>query len=229
MVKYEAIKVVRRSGEERLHNSREELEFDLLDFWRRAGSDLVSNVTRGVLAEYLVGRALGVDRHGSREEWAAYVLTAPDGTRVEVKSSAYLQTWCQDRPSDIAFRIPRTKAWDANVSRFREELKRQADVYVFAILSHKDQATLDPMDLSQWEFYVVATSVLNSRQHSQTLITLPSLRRLVGKPLSYAELKQAVKSEGAHQRHMVDSCLQQVSADGSEMTIQDGEIQRGDE
>jgi hypothetical protein len=33
------------------------LDFDVLSFWQWSWSDLVSNATRGVLAEYLVARA----------------------------------------------------------------------------------------------------------------------------------------------------------------------------
>ena len=42
----------------------------LLDFWRWSVSDLVSNATRGMLAEFIVANALGIDLHAVREEWA---------------------------------------------------------------------------------------------------------------------------------------------------------------
>ncbi|MBK6579630.1 MAG: hypothetical protein IPG17_26280 [Sandaracinaceae bacterium] len=40
----------------------------VLDFWRWSMSDLVSNTARGVLAEFLVGSALGI-ASGTRVEW----------------------------------------------------------------------------------------------------------------------------------------------------------------
>ena len=43
----------------------------LLDFWRWNGSDLASNATRGVLAEFIVASALGIDLSVPRIEWAA--------------------------------------------------------------------------------------------------------------------------------------------------------------
>jgi len=69
--------------------------------------------------------------------------------------------------------------------------KRQADVYVFALLFHKDKNTGNPLDISQWEFFVLPTKVLDQRERSQYSITLPSLKKLT-KSVSYFELGQAV-------------------------------------
>ena len=39
---------------------------------------------------------------------------------------------------------------------------RHSDVYVFCLLAYKgDKRMLDPLDLSQWEFYVVKTSEID--------------------------------------------------------------------
>lgn len=37
------------------------------------------------------------------------------------------------------------------------DLLRQADVYDFCLLDHKDLATIDLLDLAQWTFFVVST------------------------------------------------------------------------
>jgi hypothetical protein len=48
---------------------------------------------RGVLAEYIVALAMGIDtEEGVRREWDAYGLVLGDGTKVEVKSAAYIQS-----------------------------------------------------------------------------------------------------------------------------------------
>jgi hypothetical protein len=88
------IYVRRKSGDEPFHAAGRPIGAELGDFWRWAFSDLTSNALRGVLAEYLVARALGADR-GARTEWDACDVCAPDGTRIEVKSAAYLQSWSQ--------------------------------------------------------------------------------------------------------------------------------------
>jgi len=122
----------RREGNESFHDGDHLLDFDVLSFWKWSSSDLVSNATMGVLAEYLVAQALGVAEKSVREEWAAYDLKALDSTSIEVKSAAYVQSWHQDQLSQIVFRVPKTRAWDKETNQQSEDIKRQADVYVFA-------------------------------------------------------------------------------------------------
>lgn len=103
----------RKSGCERFIDGSQELDFDLLSFWQWSASDLLSNATRGILAEYLVARALDADPEGVRDEWAAYDLKTKDGVKIEVKSAAYLQSWHQEKLSRVSFVVPKTRAWDA--------------------------------------------------------------------------------------------------------------------
>ena len=64
---------------------------DILDYWSWAYSDIVGNTNRGALAEFIVARAIGSEP-AVRNDWAAYDLETPRGIKVEVKSSAYLQS-----------------------------------------------------------------------------------------------------------------------------------------
>lgn len=192
----------RRDGGERFRDGKRLLGFDLLGFWQWSASDVVSNATRGILAEYLVATAVGAAL-GVRTEWAAYDLKTPDGTRIEVKSAAYVQTWHQERPSDISFRYPKTLGWDPDTKREDDTPCRHADVYVFALLANPDQSTLDPLDVSQWEFFVVPTAVLDARVRSQHSITLPSLRKLVT-AVRYSDLEKAVAGASAKQKDVVE-------------------------
>lgn len=186
------ISQMRRSGNELFRDGGRELDFSLLDFWRWSVSDVVSNATRGVLAEYLVARAVGA-AEGIRDEWAPYDLTDCDGITIEVKSAAYVQSWHQKRHSVISFACRKTRAWDPDTGGQAVQKRRQAKVYVFALLAHKDQATLNPLDVSQWEFYVLPTAALDQRKRSQHSITLKSLRDLHGAPVGYRDLHRAVK------------------------------------
>lgn len=81
-----------RSETEPLRLGTESLGTSLLDFWRWAYSDLLSNATRGVLAEFIVAKTLGC-KTLVREPWDASDLVTPDGIRVEIKTSADLQSW----------------------------------------------------------------------------------------------------------------------------------------
>ena len=128
-----------------------------------------------------------------RLEWGLYDLRAPSGITVEVKSSAYVQTWHQDTFSRVSFDIAPKTGWDPWTNRYHTHKKRHADVYVFCLLAHKDQDTIDPLDLDQWQFYVLATSVLNRRCPTQKTIGLAPLRRLGPVETSCAGLAAAVE------------------------------------
>src|SRR5690348_8635943 len=69
----------------------------VIDFWRWAYSDVLSNRNRSIFAEFVVGAALGV-LSKPRTEWDSVDLYY-EGSRIEVKSSADIQAWKQKRPS----------------------------------------------------------------------------------------------------------------------------------
>ena len=186
------LKVTPKKGDEQFHAGRKSLGFILEDFWRWSVSDLVSNATRGRLAEFIVAKALGISTDTVRDEWGAFDLKTSAGLKIEVKSAAYIQTWAQSDLSTIQFSTPKTSAWDAE-TRESSESKRHSDVYVFALLAHKVKKTIDPLNVRQWKFYVVATRALDDRERSQHSITLKSLRELAGKPVDYSHLADAVR------------------------------------
>jgi hypothetical protein len=118
---------MRRAGNEPFHNDGQPLNDTVLDFWRWAASDLVSNTMRGVVAEYLVANALDLART-VRQEWQAFDVETSQGTKIEVKSAAYLQAWYHAKLSVIRFGIQPTLAWDAATGIYATERKRQADL-----------------------------------------------------------------------------------------------------
>ncbi len=165
-----------------------------MDYWRWSGSRLLENVQRGVLAEFLVASALDLT-DDARVEWGAYDIEYPcdnggRGIRIEVKSAAYIQSWHQERDSRISFGIaPSKESWDprTNCTESFSRPARTADIYVFCHftprLDHRDEA--DPLDVGQWDFYVLATEVLDRERPDGLTIGLESLRRLAGKPTPY--------------------------------------------
>ena len=191
--------VLPKSGDEQFHASADDLGFSIKDFWIWSASDLMNNVTRGHLAEFIVAKAIGATE-GVRNEWAAYDLTAPDGIKIEVKSAAYLQSWPQDKYSTIQFSIRKTKTLDWERGGYRGKPKRHADVYVFALLAYKkedaikDKETVNPLELNQWEFYVVPTAALNRYSRSEVSITLNSLKSLSGGAVDYFHLADKIIS-----------------------------------
>ncbi|KXG77113.1 hypothetical protein [Thermotalea metallivorans] len=189
--KYPAVEIKKKSGDEQFLNAGDDA-YTLRDFWAWAYSDLVGNTERGRLAEFIVAMALGITE-GISVSWDKYDLLSKEGIRVEVKSSAYLQSWEQQSLSKISFGIQPTYGWDSVSNKFDAEKKHQSDVYVFCLLKHIDQDTLDPLDLSQWEFYVLPTAVLNKTVPEQKTITLNSLLDIGAKKCDYAVLYKTIR------------------------------------
>ena len=145
----------------------------VVDFWRFALGDLRMNNARGYLAEFIVTRALGVA--AQRVEWAEYDVLFDD-IKIEVKSSAYLQSWEQPRLSRITFtglkgtRYTPRGGYDPAGKQFN------ADVYVFGVQTATDHTSYKVLDLTQWGFYVLPRTTLESRGYES--ISLPALAGL---------------------------------------------------
>jgi hypothetical protein len=187
-----ALKIKKKTGQEPFIFENSVLPFSLIHFWQWSQSDLVGNVIRGVLAEFIVATALDLNK-GVRTEWNAVDLMTPNGLKIEIKSSAYLQRWKQDNFSEISFNIAATKDWFADKREYSHKRKRQADVYIFCLLHHREQNTVNPLDMDQWTFYVLETAVMNEKLGDQKMIRLSSLLKLKPRHCCYREIKAAIE------------------------------------
>jgi hypothetical protein len=129
------------------------------EFWQWAFSNMLGNTTRGVFAEFLVGKALGGDvLSRPRIEWDSCDLDY-QGYKIEVKSSAYVQSWHRsgDRPTQPRFGVGERKSWIAEENRYVEIPGRYNDCYVFCLYAGDREQVLD---VAMWEFYVITTGRL---------------------------------------------------------------------
>lgn len=160
------------------------------DFWAWALSDMMDNSIRCMLAELIVATALGIDTSAeAREPWAPYDLLY-NGIRVEVKASAYLQRWNAGKLSNIVFSIKPARLWSAETG-YSATAQRNADVYVFCVHTCKERENSNPLDISQWEFYILPSSVLNDLFPSRKTITSNSLSQATTS-VKYDALKQGI-------------------------------------
>ena len=193
MIKYPKVKTKFKKYNKHLQYKGRTLPVAVLDFWRWAFSDFMDNTTRGIFAEFIVGYAINSTTLKSpREGWGAYDLQF-EGLKIEVKTSAYLQAWAQQRLSNVVFSISPTRAFDPRTGRIARNLKRQADIYIFCVLNCKDQEKIDPLILDQWEFYVVPTYKLDQKfGPKRKYITLKQLQ-LLATAGTFASLKSTVE------------------------------------
>lgn len=117
MQSYDAIEVTQKTGKEAFKFKNTDLDFTVSDFWSWSQSDLLNNSLRGVLAEFIVKKALNISSI-FRTEWDSYDFITKDGFKIEVKSAAYLQSWKQKTLSKIIFDIAPKKGWDAKTNDY---------------------------------------------------------------------------------------------------------------
>ena len=182
----------RLNGNESITNDGVSIGIDVADFWSWSSSELLGNALRGKFAEYIVSLDLCSEAE-VREEWDAYDLVTKEGIKVEVKSASLLQSWEQNSLSPIIFGIRPTRCWDATLRRRGDVLRRQADYYVFCVLAHGDMPTVDPLELSQWNFYVLPTAVLDSNVPDQKTISLNSLMRFSPKKCVFGRISDVIQ------------------------------------
>lgn len=172
------------TGEERF----EGVGATVRDFWAYAFRDLRTNTTRGFLAEFLVSRAVGATT--VQPEWSEFDVLTPEGIRVEVKASAYLQSWGQRKLTPPSFNRLTSRTWTPEAGD-AEARTHNADVYVFCIQTAKSHEEYDPLDVSQWAFYVVSRWAVEGTGYRS--IGLPTLRTLADGPSTFAEVHEAVR------------------------------------
>lgn len=189
-------------GSEQLIFKDKELGSSVLDFWSWAYSDLIRNVNRGAFAEFIVLEAMnnqsGITpppRTDFRVSMDAYDLLSPDGIRVEVKSSAYIQAWESEHPARISFRIAPAKSLDSSGNYSADsQYCRHSDVYVFCVWTAMSREQ-NILDLSLWDFYVIATKTLDQKVPNQKTITFQSLLSLQPRKVDYFGLYEAIRNE----------------------------------
>ena len=196
-IELKTIKATPKIGNEHLTFNEKSVGYSLLEFWQWSVSDILSNATRGRFAEFVVGTAIGLDPRNLRDELDAYDLKTDNGIKIEVKSASYIQTWNQKKLSTISFSIKPAKFEEETYAENLQP-RRHADIYVFCHLKHLLQATIDPLKMEQWDFYVLPTFKLDQYKRSQSSITLNSLRKLA-EPIKYSELKIKINEANEEQ------------------------------
>ena len=162
------------------------------DFWRFAMQDLQMNNTRGYLAEFLVGRALSIE--SNRVEWDPFDLlwhpNSTDSVRIEVKSSAYLQSWRQRQLSKPSFSGLKGRVLNEETGEYSFRADYNADVYVMCLNGQMDPEAFDPLDINQWKFYVVPRHRLAA--YSFASVDLRWLERESISSVDYSSLRDQI-------------------------------------
>ncbi len=134
-------------------------------FWQWAHSNLLLNTLRGKLAEFIVSRALGINEP-TDDAWGHADLMLPSGVTIEVKSSAFLQSWEQSQltpPAWKGLRSRRTAQDDGAKWRTDDAATAKGDMLVLALFTAKDYSSANPRELAQWAFWpLLSADILNA-------------------------------------------------------------------
>lgn len=156
-------------AEDRLFGSDDTLpDTKIVDFWSWAFGDLCDDDIKGWFAEWMVAKLLGIPSV-RRVSWANSDLITSDGVRIEVKSTAYWQSWklvdefghtrpgpTHKLPEDRAIGFGGLQARDARTtSKSSDPPTHKSDLYVFAFQHETNPECWDALDLKQWEFYIL--------------------------------------------------------------------------
>lgn len=149
----------------------------------------MENVQRALYAEYLVACALGLDSE-VRIGWRSYDLRYGE-KRIEVKASAYVQSWRTTKPSSITFGVAKRLEMNDETSAFGSLRGRYADTWVFALFKPQAHPAGDILDVNLWCFYVVPAALLEARLGDQKTASLNTIKQLA-MPVQFQELREAV-------------------------------------
>lgn len=170
------LQVANRYGWEYFRDGWFNLPFQLLNLWEWQLTALSSNAARGALGEFLVAHALDVVKPHDLAPGADYDLLTRSGLKIKVETAAFVGSWSRERLNAIGFNIAPKWTWNEKTQKVDDMLQRPADIYVFALLNHKDGAAVDAADVANWTYFVVAARALDSYERAQPFITLKSLQ-----------------------------------------------------
>ena len=165
----------------------------VLDFWRFCYGALAGQSP--MIAEFLVAKALGIEKAENVMIWTAYDMTYRN-MRIEVKSTEYVHPWNEESISKVrSFSIAPSynNSWGNDVGN---KLSRQNDVYVFCLNTNQEIKNPKPLIIDFWEFYVVPTNIINQytekNNPDQKNISLSIVKKLSGKPVNWKMLKRKI-------------------------------------
>ncbi len=164
-----------------------------LDFWRWAYSDLIQNITRGIVAEFIVAWAIGADNK-PRQPWDSFDLITREDKQIEVKATAYLQAWTYTKKVIPKFVISPKRTWSESQG-LAKTASFNADIYVLCYFNEKNRSSADPMNLDQWDFWVLSKSELMTLLAGKQSISVKKLEDKCINSCNFNELKAAISNK----------------------------------
>ena len=179
------------NGSEKFEFNGKELGYNFIDFWRFHYSNIYD--IQGRIAEFIVAKALDIHDSQNDQYWTLWDLTYK-GLRVEVKETSYYHSFNKDGKISQQRTFGITKAngsYDPQVSG-NSEFCRQNDVYIFCLNTGYTKEESYPLNLNNWEFYIVPTSVINENCGNNKTISLGRIKKLGFSATPYDKIRDTL-------------------------------------
>lgn len=176
-------------GNEKFILNNNKLDFGILDFWIYKYSNIYN--MQEVIAEFIVEKALNIEKSYNTDYWTLFDILYRN-CRIEIKETSYYHPWNENGKVSNQRSFGITKA-NSNYENNGSENKfeRQNDIYVFCLNTGTTKESSNPMNLNNWEFYIVPTSVINEKCSNNKTISLNKVRQLT-KAVSYDNLQESI-------------------------------------
>ena len=205
-------------GHEEFMQDDKSLGFNVIDYWRFQHSNLIDNI--GSVAEFLVARALHKAEPDNCNGWTLYDLSYRD-YRIEVKATSYWQSWKKSHKISEQ-RVFSIRGTHLEYQNAKTDIERQNDIYIFCVDEGKDPISSNPLNVNNWSFYVVPTSIINEEYGDKKTLSLKTLQKLDGykEGLKWHQIKVAVDTiidRWMMNRFVQDTDELRIFRDGVEM------------
>ena len=180
------------NGEEKFYQNGHELDISILDFWRFMYSNIYN--LQEYIAEFLVAKALGKENPDNDKYWTLWDITYRE-KRIEVKESSYYHSFNEEGKVSKQRTFSISKA----NSRYEDDAientyERQNDIYVFCLNIGENRKEANPLNLDNWEFYIVPTSFINKECGDNKTISIGRIRNMGVQAKLFHEIKAEIDS-----------------------------------
>ena len=171
-----------------IYNNKE-LDFSVLDFWEYKYSSIYN--LQEVIAEFLIEKALKIEKSYNVDYWTLFDILYRN-KRIEIKQTAYYHPWNDNsKISHVrTFDIRKTNSnYEDNTNE--NKFERQNDIYIFCVNIGMDKESAYPLNINNWDFYIVLTKTINEICKDNKTISLNRVKKIANK-VDYGNIKQYI-------------------------------------
>ena len=176
----------------------ESIGCNLIDFWKFRYPNIFD--MQDELSEFIVARALGTNEASNIDYWTLWDIDYA-GYRIEIKETSYYHSFNKEGEISKSRNFGITKsnsrylvnAEGKTTDDYINVFERHNDLYVFCLNTGYSKEESFPLNLNNWEFYVLQTYFINQKCKNNKTISLNRVRKFTD-AVNYGNLKNKIDS-----------------------------------